>query len=303
MIPFNKNFAFEYGAAYRVSPRVQRVVARNPGRFTWTGTGAIVVGDEHEVAVIDPGPNQEDHLLALDAAIDGRRVTAVLVTHNHLDHSGLSRRLADRHDAPLCGRRGVSVPNDGGDARLEAGDDESFSPDIQVFDGWRTGGDGWTISALHTPGHTAQHYCFNLEEERTLFCGDHVMAWSTSVVTPPDGHMGSYVASLQRLRDMNFTRLVPTHGPNIDNPRPFIDAYISHRLRRREEILGQLQRGARTIRAMVEGLYHELDPALRPAAALSVWAHLIQLVEEGLAVTEAPGGLSGVYELRTAHAA
>src|SRR5690348_6970430 len=129
MIPFNRTFAFEYGAACRISPRVQRVVARNPGRFTWTGTGTVLVGDQNDVAVIDPGPDREDHLLALDAAIDSRRVTAVLVTHNHLDHSGLSRRLADRHDAPLCGRRGVFVPNDGGDARLEAGDDESFSPD------------------------------------------------------------------------------------------------------------------------------------------------------------------------------
>src|SRR5262249_46632536 len=149
------------------------------------GTGTILVGSDSDVAVIDPGPDREDHLAAMLAAIGRRRVTHVLITHNHLDHSGVSRRLADLCDAPLCGRRGVSVPNDAGAARLEAGDDEDFSPDIDLTDGWQARGDGWTISAMHTPGHTAEHFCFNLEEERTLFCGDHVMAWSTSVVTPP----------------------------------------------------------------------------------------------------------------------
>jgi glyoxylase-like metal-dependent hydrolase (beta-lactamase superfamily II) len=297
MIPFNRSFSFEYGHAHRLSPLVQRVVARNPGRFTWTGTGTMLVGDAHDVAVIDPGPDCEDHLAALEAAIGGRRLTHVLVTHNHLDHSGVSRRLADMFDAPLCGRRGVSVPNDTGAARVEAGDDEDFAPDIEVHDGWQASGESWTLTAVHTPGHTAEHFCYSLEEERTLFCGDHVMAWSTSVVTPPDGHMGSYIDSLTRVRDMDFTRLIPTHGPHLDNPRAFIDAYIGHRLRRRDEIVTQLQRGTHTVRGLVDRLYHEIVPALRPAAALSVWAHLIQLVEEGVAIADPPASLSSRYIL------
>jgi glyoxylase-like metal-dependent hydrolase (beta-lactamase superfamily II) len=290
MIPFNRNFAFEYGHAHSVSPLVQRVVARNPGRFTWTGTGTVVVGDDHDVAIIDPGPDRDDHLAALKAAVGHRKVSHVLVTHNHLDHSGLSRRLADLFDAPLCGRRGVSVPNDAGAARVEAGDDEDFAPDIEVHDSWQARGEHWTLSAIHTPGHTAEHFCYSLEEERTLFCGDHVMAWS----------MGDYLASLRRVKEMDFARLVPTHGSHIDNPRSFIDAYIGHRLRRRDEIVVQLRRGTHTVRGLVDGLYTEIAPALRPAAALSVWAHLILLVEEGVAVTDSPVSLSSRYKLNAA---
>jgi len=297
VIPFNRTFDPDYGQAQLLSARVQRVVARNPGRFTWMGTGTILVGGAKDVAIIDPGPDLEEHVQAITSAVGRRRVTHVLVTHNHLDHSGCARVLADRFDAPLCGRRGLSVPNDASAARVEAEDDENFSPDIEVAGGWQASGQNWTVTAVHTPGHTAEHFCYALEEERTLFCGDHVMAWSTSVVTPPDGHMGDYVASLARVRDMDFARLVPTHGAHIDNPRSFIDAYIGHRLRRREEIVGLLQRGVGTIRTLVDRLYHDLEPALRPAASLSIWAHLIQLVEEGIAVAEAPGGPSARYQL------
>ena len=299
MIPFIRDFAFEYGTPHRVSPLVHRVVARNPGRFTWTGTGTLIVGTD-EVAVIDPGPDRDDHLAALDQAIDGRPVSCVLVTHNHLDHSALARRLADRHHAPLCGRRGLSVANDRGEAREEAGDDADFRPDLDLFDGWRAKGAGWTITALHTPGHTAEHFCFALEEERTLFCGDHVMGWSTSVVSPPDGHMGSYLASLARVRAMAFSRLVPTHGPAIDAPAAFIDAYVEHRLQRRDDIVAQLRSGTQSVRGLVDRLYTGLTPALRPAAALSVWAHLIQLVEEGVATASSPVDLTSHYALRAA---
>jgi glyoxylase-like metal-dependent hydrolase (beta-lactamase superfamily II) len=297
MIPFNRDFPFEYGVAHAVSPLVQRVVARNPGRFTWTGTGTLITGRE-EVVVIDPGPDREDHVAAIDVAIAGRRVRGVLVTHNHLDHSASARMIADRHDAPLCGRRGVETLNDGGGAaRLEAGDDPTFTPDIDVTDGWQVTGDDWTITALHTPGHTAEHFCYALEEERTLFCGDHVMAWSTSVVTPPDGHMGSYLASLARVKELGFTRLVPTHGPAIDNPDAFIDAYVGHRLNRRAEILQGVDQGAVRIRRLVDSLYTGLTPALRPAAALSVWAHLIQLVEEGIVTATPPCSLESEYRI------
>ncbi|HVY88447.1 MAG TPA: MBL fold metallo-hydrolase [Hyphomonadaceae bacterium] len=296
MIPFNRKFEFDYGVAHDVSPLVRRVVARNPGRFTWTGTGTLIVGRE-DVAVIDPGPDRDDHFAALEATIDGRPVSAVLVTHNHMDHSAIARRVADRFDAPLCGRRGETSAEDGGAARLEAGDDPHFSPDIELEDGWRLRGDGWTIDALHTPGHTAEHFCFSLLEEKTLFCGDHVMAWSTSIVTPPDGHMATYIDSLRRIRHMGFARLAPTHGPSIDSPGSFIDAYVEHRLQRRAQVLGLVGAGSVRIRQIVDALYSDLSPALRPAAALSVLAHLIQLVEEGLVVASPSCTLGADYRL------
>lgn len=301
MIPFIKTFDFEYGAAQRISPLATRIVARNPGRFTWTGTGTLVVGDG-DVAVIDPGPDRDDHLEAIGRAIAGRRVGAVLVTHNHLDHSALARRLADQHGAPLYGCRGVATPNDGA-VRLEAADDVDFAPDEALVDGMTIDGDGWRIRALHTPGHTSEHFCFALEEERTLFCGDHVMAWSTSIVTPPDGHMATYVANLRRVKAMRFHRLVPTHGPHIDEPEAFIDAYIAHRDQRRAAVLDLMERGASRIAQLVDALYAGLSPALRPAAALSVWAHLIQLAEEGLIVGEPGVNLNARYSLARAVAA
>lgn len=293
MIPFNRDFVFEYGVAQSLSPLVQRVVARNPGRFTWAGTGTLIVGTD-DLTIIDPGPDRDDHLAALEQAIGGRPVRGVLVTHNHLDHSAIARRLADRHRAPLCGRRGRETHNDGA-VRLEAADDVHFSPDIELFDGWQTKGSGWTMSALHTPGHTAEHFCFALEEEKTLFCGDHVMAWSTSVVTPPDGHMASYLASLARVRSMSFDRLVPTHGSVIDAPDAFIGAYIGHRLQRRDTILHKVRAGVHTVRGLVDAIYKGITPALRPAAALSVWAHLIQLEEEGLVTPSSHNSLDATF--------
>lgn len=301
MIPFIKTFDFEYGVPQRVSGLVTRVVARNPGRFTGAGTGALVVGDG-DVAVIDPGPDRDDHLEAIGRAIAGRRVGAVLVTHNHLDHSALARRLANQFDAPLYGCRGLATPNDGA-VRLEAADDVDFTPDMTLVDGALIGGDGWKLRAMHTPGHTSEHFCFALDEERALFCGDHVMAWSTSIVTPPDGHMASYVAQLQRVKAMRFRRLVPTHGSHIDDPEEFLEAYIGHREQRRSAVLDLIDRGVGSVARMVDTLYVGLSPTLRPAAALSVWAHLIQLAEEGLIVGEPALTLKGHYSLAHAVAA
>lgn len=280
MIPFQKAFSFEYGASDNVSPLIRRVVARNSGRFTGPGTGTFIVG-RGRVAVIDPGPPRDDHFSALLAALEGETVSHVLVTHQHIDHSSLGRKLAEHYGAVLCGRSGAIGGENDGDVREEAGDDAWFSPDVELEEGWRADGPAWTLRALHTPGHTSGHFCFALEEENALFCGDHVMAWSTSVVSPPDGRMGDYLRSLARIRDLRFERLLPTHGPHIDAPGPFIDAYIAHRESRERAILAQVRSGVGSVREIVTALYADVERALHPAAMHSVWAHLIHLVEQG----------------------
>lgn len=296
MIPFIRDFDFAYGDAAHASPLVRRVVARNAGRFTGPGTGTLLVG-ESEVAVIDPGPDRDDHFAALNSALAGRRLTHVFVTHNHMDHSALAHRLARHHDAIVCGRAGGSSEDESGAARLEAADDRGFVPDHEIEDGELFVGRGWTLEAMHTPGHTAGHYCFDLHQERTLLCGDHVMGWSTSIVTPPDGNMGDYIASLRKIRDRMYARLIPTHGPAIDAPDAYVAAYIDHRLMRRSQILDRLVRGDATTREIVSALYPDIDPALRPAAAIAVWAHLIHLVEEGHALADPLPELGARYQV------
>lgn len=281
MIPFCKDFVFEYAKAHAVSPLIRRVVARNGGRFTGPGTGTLIIG-KGIVAVVDPGPDRDDHFEAVQAALAGEHVSHVLVTHQHIDHSPLGRRLADAYGALLCGSVGIATDEHGGVVREEAGDDDWFAPDVELYDNWRAQGETWTLRAVHTPGHTATHYCFAVEEENTLLCGDHIMAWSTSIVSPPHGHMGDYLASLARTRAASFDRLIPTHGADIPDPGPFIEAYIAHRRRRERDIAAAVASGMSRARDIVEALYGDVDRALHPAAMHSVWAHLIHLVEQGL---------------------
>lgn len=296
-IPFVKELEFEYGRCDTLSPLIRRVVAPNPGPFTYTGTGVYIIG-HGQVAVIDPGPVDPAHIEAIDAALDGETVTHVFVTHHHLDHSPLAHPLAQKHGAKVYGFGPQIRPPAGGEVRLEAGDDVGFQPDIQVADGEVFQGQGWSIEALHTPGHTSNHVCYALKEENTLFCGDHVMAWSTSVISPPDGHMGSYLKQLARIRDRDFGILWPTHGPAIREPRPFIQAYIEHREAREAQILEQIAAGRENVRDMVEAMYADVDKRLHPAAAHSVLAHLIHLVETGRVVCEAvEPGLADPYRL------
>ncbi|WP_300541463.1 MBL fold metallo-hydrolase [Maricaulis sp.] len=295
-IPFVREFDFEYGRCDRLSRRIRRVIAPNPGPFTFTGTGVYIVGDG-EVAVIDPGPVEPDHIAALDAAIEGERVTHVFVTHHHLDHSPLAHPLAQRHGAKVYGFGRQDAAPAGGEVRLEAGDDTGFKPDVQISDGEEFEGAGWTIEALHTPGHTSNHVCYALLEENTLFSGDHIMGWSTSVISPPDGHMGDYLRELARVRDRGFDILWPTHGPAIANPRPFIQAYIDHRLDRETQILEQIRCGRTAVRGIVEAMYADIDKRLHPAAAHSVLAHLIHLVETGQVTCNGTPGLETDYAL------
>ncbi len=293
-IPFVRELSFEYGRSDEVSPLIRRVIANNPGPFTYLGTGTYIVG-HGEVAVIDPGPDDAAHLEAILAAIDGERVSHILVTHHHADHSPLARALKERTGASIHGLAVASTPEQG-DLKLEAGYDH-FAPDITVHGGETIAGSGWTIEALHTPGHTSNHICYALHEENALFSGDHIMGWSTTVITPPDGDMGDYMRSLQAVKDRKFATLWPTHGPPIIEVTPFIDAYAAHRREREAQILAELAAGSTRIKDMVPRLYAAVDQRLWPAAAHSVLAHMLELVKTGRVRTDGPAGIDSDYRL------
>ena len=296
MIPFVRQMAFEYGRFDQVSPRIRRVIAENPGPFTFHGTGTYIVGDG-EVAVIDPGPLVEKHLEALKAAVAGETVAAILVTHDHADHAPLAAAFARETGAPILGGEphpGRQAPPKG----VEEGVDRLYRPARVLADGERIEGRDWTLRALATPGHTANHICFALEEERALFTGDHIMGWSTTVITPPDGDMTQYYASLGKVIAGGFKTLWPTHGPPVTDPEPFLKAYLNHRLRREEAIRAVLARGAATIESLVAEVYVGLDPRLRNAAASSVLAHLLHLVRKGEVVSDGRPGLDSGFALK-----
>ncbi len=291
-IPYVRNFDFAYGRSDVVSPGIRRVIAENPGPFTYRGTGTYIVG-HGEVAVIDPGPALDAHLAALLQAVQGERVTAIVVTHDHADHSPLAARLSKLTGAPVygCARKsGVATPEGG-----EEGDDKAFVPDIDLCGGGMVEGTGWTLEAIPTPGHTSNHLCYGFKQENALFTGDHIMGWSTSVVIPPDGSMAAYLASLKAIQARGFKTLWPTHGPPVTDVPPFLDAYIAHRLEREAQVLGAVQAGVDRIPAIVDRLYVGLDPKLKPAAAQSVYSHLIKLVAEGRLRSEGPALLSSRY--------
>lgn len=293
-IPFVKDFDFEYGTCTQLSPLIQRVVADNPGPFTYTGTGVYIIGDKN-VAVIDPGPNTENHRAAMTSALKGRTVTHVFVTHHHIDHSPLAAPLAREHKCQVYGYGKQSQAPEGGEVRLEAGDDLTFKPDIEIRDGFSLAGDGWTLDAIHTPGHTSNHMCYALREENTLFSGDHIMGWSTSVVSPPDGHMGDYLNSLERILTREFDRIWPTHGPCIEDVQTFVQAYIDHRYSRESQILACIEKGISQISEMLPIIYAGIDKRLYPAAAHSVLAHLIHMEETGRVTSNEVGGLKADY--------
>jgi glyoxylase-like metal-dependent hydrolase (beta-lactamase superfamily II) len=262
----------------QVAPGVRRLLAPNPSHFTFTGTQTYVVG-MGEVAVIDPGPDDPDHVEALIRALSGERVSAILVTHTHRDHSPASRPLAAATGAPIIGCAPLAIADDG--PRADAAFDFDYAPDLVLADGGRVAGDDWTLAAVATPGHTSNHLCFAFPERSALFTGDHIMGWSTTIVSPPDGDMAAYMASLERLLERDDDIYFPTHGPAIETPREHVKALIAHRRGREAQIVGQLAAGEGRIPAMVRALYTDIDPALHPAAARSVLAHLIDLRERG----------------------
>jgi glyoxylase-like metal-dependent hydrolase (beta-lactamase superfamily II) len=293
-IPFVKTFDFEYGVAAQLSPMVQRVIADNPGPFTYTGTGVFIIGDKN-VCVIDPGPTTDNHVAALDRALEGRNVTHVLVTHHHADHSPLAKPLAAKHGCKVYGFSVQPTETTEGEVTLEAGHDMTFKPDVEIRDGHIIEGDDWTIDTLHTPGHTSNHLCFALREENTLFSGDHIMGWSTSVVISPDGHMGDYLHSLDRVLERNFEVIRPTHGPEIRDANIFVQAYIDHRLAREAQVLAAVQSGHSKIMGIVTALYQHVDKRLHPAAAHSVLSHMIHLRETGDVHADGPDELGQSY--------
>lgn len=283
MIPFVREVEFAWGRVDAVSPLIRRVIAENPGPFTFTGTGTYIVGRNApgaRVAVIDPGPTDAAHLAALLQAVRGQTVSHVLVTHTHRDHAPLARPFAEAVGAPVLAAR-PPAPTAHGPAPLDEEEDEAFAPDVILTGGEVLEGDGWTLEALATPGHASNHMAFVLAEENALFSGDHVMGWSTTVVGPPDGDMTAYMASLEAVIARRFATIWPTHGAPITKPGPFLEAYRAHRLEREAQVLARLAGGDRRISEMVPTLYAAVDWRLWPAASLSVWAHLIALERAG----------------------
>ena len=284
-IPYVRQLDFEYGRTDQVSPLIRRVIANNPGPFTFLGTGTYIVG-RGEVAVIDPGPDDPMHLEAILAATVGEQVSHIVITHHHSDHSPLAGPLKARTGAPIYGCA-VSTPSeDDTGVRMEAGHDLAFKPDISLCGGGEVSGSGWTLEAIPTPGHTSNHLCYALSQENACFTGDHIMGWSTTVITPPDGDLGDYLDSLRVIRARCFGTLWPTHGPPIRDVDAFIAAYLDHRQDRIDQIVTALQSRPASISDLVPRLYADVDPRLWPAASRSMEAAMIYLVRAGKLVAE-----------------
>ena len=296
-IPFVRELEFEYGQVQQVTPLIRRVIANNPSAFTYYGTGTYIVG-RGRVAVIDPGPLLYDHVEALLAALSGETVSHILVTHTHADHSPAAAPMKQATGAPTYGfgPHGSGRPEE--EVRVEEDGDRAFDPDHPLRDGDLIEGEGWSFETLHTPGHTSNHLCFALREERALFSGDHVMGWSTSVISPPDGDMQAYLRSLRRLLPRDDGIYWPTHGPPITQPRRHVEALIAHRAAREDEIMACLAAGLGRIPAMVERIYAQVPRHLHPAAGRSVFAHLIHMVETGRVACEGPPSARSEYRVR-----
>lgn len=328
VIPYVRDLEVTYGRVEQVSPLVRRVVASNANKFTYKGTGTYLVG-HGDVAVIDAGPALPAHVEAIFAALEpGERITHLLVTHTHSDHSPATALVQANVDAPShgFGPHGEVAPDDPDDRvvfgdpeadgeaekaerekalaegrsedELREGADTDFRPDVTLADGDVVRGSTWTLRAVHTPGHTSNHLCFALEEEAALFSGDHVMGWSTSVIGPPDGNLGRYLASLRRLLDRPDERYWPTHGPVIPHPHALVRSFLAHRAERTEQLLAALADGPATLAELVPRLYAPGTPKpLWRAAAASLYAHVLDQLEQGRVTTDGEPRRTAVYRL------
>lgn len=296
-IRFNRSFDAPAGRVDQVSPGVRRLLAPNPSAFTFTGTCSYIVG-RGQVAIVDPGPDDPAHVAALLDAVKGETVTHVFVTHTHRDHSPAARAVKAATGALTVGEgpHRPARPLVAGEINpLDASGDMAFQPDIALRDGQALTGPGWTLTAIATPGHTANHLAFALAQDALVFSGDHVMAWATSIVAPPDGAMGDYIRSLETLGARDERVYLPGHGGPVTDAPAFVRDYLDHRLAREAAILRALDRDVDTIPDLVRGIYIGLDPRLVGAASLTVLAHLEHLVESGRVVSDGPPALTGRF--------
>ncbi|TNE57004.1 MAG: MBL fold metallo-hydrolase [Alphaproteobacteria bacterium] len=295
-IKFNQTFECEYGVMEEIAPGVRRLMARNPGAFTFYGTGVFIIG-QGDVAVIDPGPLLDAHVEALLAGLKNESVSHILVTHTHNDHSPAAAPLKAATGAKTYafGPHGAGKEAEG--VKVEEGGDMDFTPDVELRHGDVIEGKGWSFDCVYTPGHTSNHMCFGHRESGTLYTGDHVMGWSTSVIVPPDGDMAAYFDSLDLLLGREDALYRPTHGPAIENTREHVAAFIEHRKAREAQIAECLKRGIGDIRAMVQEMYKDVDPRLHAPAAMSVLAHLEHMVRTGRAKADGPVSLEAHYSV------
>jgi glyoxylase-like metal-dependent hydrolase (beta-lactamase superfamily II) len=298
-VPFNRNFPLKPGMVEEVRPGVRRVLCNNPSPFTFTGTVSYIVG-QGKVAIIDPGPDDEAHAKALLDAVRGESVTHILVTHTHRDHSPNTARIKEATGARVYaeGPHRASRPRyESEKHNPESGADRDFAPDIAVRHGEFIEGDGWRLEAVASPGHTANHLAFAWPERNISFVGDHVMAWSTSIVAPPDGSMVDYMASLDRLADRAEQLYFSGHGPEIPEGPRYVRFLIHHRRAREASILHRLAKGEADIPSLVRAIYIGIDPRLTTAAGYSVLAHLEDLVSRGVVATDGDPVIGGQYRL------
>lgn len=299
-LDFDTRFEPHYGETIEAAPGIRRLTVNNPGPFTFHGTNTYIVG-EHTLAVIDPGPEDPEHLQAILRAVGDRSVSHIFVSHTHRDHSPLAKELRQLTGAVVCaeGPHRPARPLRIGEVNpLDASADTDFVPDLTLADDSVTQGDGWAVRTVLTPGHTANHAAFALEGTGVLFSADHVMAWATSIVAPPDGAMADYMASLDRLIERDDKILLPGHGGPVSKPRSFMRGLKTHRKMRERAIVERLAGGDRTIPEMVRAIYRDTDPRLHGAAGLSVLAHLEDLVSRGIAITGGDPSIDGEYTLK-----
>jgi glyoxylase-like metal-dependent hydrolase (beta-lactamase superfamily II) len=296
-LAFNRSIDVHYGVAEEVAPGVRRVVANNPSPYTFLGTNTYLVGSG-EIAIIDPGPDDGRHIQAITDATKGERIAHILITHSHRDHCDGARALQEAQGGEILSFGPTETPRGAGAAGLGSDFvDEAFVPDRKIEDGEEIRGRSFALDVLHTPGHAPDHICFALVGQRTVFTGDHVMGWNTTVIAPPEGNMAKFLASMQRLLKRHDKVFLPAHGGRILTPQRVVKAYVMHRQWRENTILACLEEGGRTIPQIVAKIHGGLDPELKDAASLSVLAHLEHLGERNLVMAEGPGGLDAVYAL------
>tara|TARA_A100001011_G_scaffold399498_1_gene508435 strand:- start:16357 stop:17241 length:885 start_codon:yes stop_codon:yes gene_type:complete len=280
---YNKNFKANYDAIETIDNNVRRLLARNPSPFTFYGTGTYIIGKD-ELAIIDPGPLEEKHIEKLLNIIRKATKVKLLITHTHADHSPAAMVIKENIECTTFGFGPYKRKKF--DTRFEEGHDLTFKPDVYLNDGDTVKGKGWTIRAIHTPGHTSNHMCYGLEENKILFTGDHVMGWATTVIVPPDGNMTAYLKSLKKIINYKYEIFYPTHGGPITKPKKFVKALIAHRLMRQTQIKNELSKNQSTIKEMVSKFYKTTDKRLWPAAEKSILANLLSLKDKGVVIDE-----------------